>query len=161
MKHTQGKLRVEYDPSCDGDPLTLIMPEDAEMYEKFVARCEFDPKGDGVRDCTPIEAEANAKRIVALWNFAQGFDTETLAAGPDLKEILGWKNFHAETIRVLEHALEQIIDDHHVRMTGASVPIEEVEDCWCYDEFGGAPDEKPGRCLPCRISDLLTKLRGE
>lgn len=67
--------RLEYHPSQKGEPATLVVQDGAEMWEKWIAECpcgqDTDPDsgdGDGVRDCTALEAQANAALIVRAVN---------------------------------------------------------------------------------------------
>lgn len=69
---TPGKWKLEFHPLQKGNPATLIMREGAQIYEKFLIECPWgkdgdtDTDGDGVRDCTAAEAQANAALIVAM-----------------------------------------------------------------------------------------------
>ena len=74
-KATPRPWRTEYNPSQKGTPATLIMQADAEIYEKWLAECPWGKDGDtdvadgdGTRDCTAAEAQANAKLIVQAVN---------------------------------------------------------------------------------------------
>ncbi len=87
MSHTPTPWRTEFDPTVSGETATIIMQKDAEMWERWIARCEFGQDGDshlpgdGKRDCTASEAQANARRIVACVNACEGVSTENLHPG--------------------------------------------------------------------------------
>lgn len=72
--HTPTPWKLEYDPTARGNCATVIMQEGAQIYEKFIAEARWgkdggtDHDGDGVRDCTAKEAQANAKFIVRACN---------------------------------------------------------------------------------------------
>lgn len=75
MPHTPTPWRTEWNPTERGEPATLIMQAGAEMWEKWVANCPWgkdgdtDGKdGDGRRDCSVGEAQANAAFIVLAAN---------------------------------------------------------------------------------------------
>ncbi len=83
-KHTPEPWRLEFHPAQAGNPATLIMQAQAAIHEKWLAECPFgedlhtDRPGDGKRDCTAAEAQANARRIVACVNALAGVPTELL-----------------------------------------------------------------------------------
>ena len=72
--HTPTPWRTEWNPTEKGEPATLIMQAHAEMWEKWVATCSWgedggtEKDGDGRRDCTAAEAQANAEFIVQAVN---------------------------------------------------------------------------------------------
>lgn len=75
MSHTPLPWRTECHPLQKGEPATLIMQKDAEMYERWIAECPWgkdsdtdEGDGDGKQDCTSAEAQANAKFIVRAVN---------------------------------------------------------------------------------------------
>ena len=56
--------------------------------------------------------------------------------------------------RLLQHCLEQIINDRFARQDPSLIP-DLPEECWCYDEQDGALDAKPGMCLACRLREAI------
>src|SRR5689334_17184158 len=90
-KATPRPWRTEYHPGQKGTPATLIMQADAKMYEKWLAECPWGKDGDtdvadgdGTRDCTAAEAQANARLIVQAVN---SFD-ELVATCKEMLEFL-------------------------------------------------------------------------
>lgn len=84
-EHTQGRLyiRTNRHPNTDGTPWGWV-----DLYEPGSMR-QASPEGIQVTWSRGQTSEANARRLVACWNAAEGLSTESLeSAGNALN---GWK----------------------------------------------------------------------
>jgi len=96
-RHTTGRLHVQ----AGGQDVDIAAGPQRCLAYVSVA---------GARGLTLAEAQANAKRLVACWNHCEGFDTETVSAGPNMRELVAEAALARDTALELLAALREIAE---------------------------------------------------